>query len=154
MPNRSVTAGNRFKLKSEDQVRQARADSTKEASVEKYFMAQARRYRCMQRKLSPLDGVVGWPDRLLVWPCRGVTDYIELKRPKGGRYEPKQEKIQADLVGCGCFVSTLHTRAAVDAYFKARAKELGVKPVAAAPRTKRQGLLSAYEFLGSEPEAE
>lgn len=152
MPSRSVTAGNRFKLRSEEQVRQARADGVKEDSVEKYFVAQARRYRCMQRKLSPLDGVVGWPDRLLVWPCRGITDYVELKRPKGGRYEPKQEKIQADLRACGCNVETLHTRTTVDAYFKARAKQLGVK---AAPRTKSpKGLKSVYEFLGSEPDDE
>lgn len=154
MAARNITAGNRFKLRSEDQVRKARADSTKESSVEDYFVAQAHRYRCKQRKLSPLDGVVGWPDRLLVWPCRGITDYVELKRPKGGRYEPKQERIQQELRDCGCNVETLHTREAVRDYFASRAKELGVKPVTAAPRKKRQGLQSVYEFLGSGPEDE
>lgn len=143
-----------MQLKTAAQMRQARADSVKEDSVEGYFIKQAKRYRCKQRKLSPLDGVIGWPDRLLVWPAargiapQGAVDFVELKRPKGGRFQPKQEAIQEELRERNCNVETLYTREQVDEYFRRRAKQLGVKPVAAAPRTKRQGLMSADEFLG------
>jgi hypothetical protein len=140
-----------MKLKTEAEMRQARADSVKETSIEDYFLRVAKRYRCKQRKIMPFFGPDGWPDRLLIWPDgRGTTDWVELKRPKGGVFQPKQEQVHAELRELGCHVEVLNTRALVDKYFAQRAKELGVAPVAASKgKVKRAALLSAAEYLQS-----
>lgn len=111
-------------------MRAVRAKAAKESTVENHFLKLARKYRCRQRKLSPLDGVEGWPDRMLVWPDgRGTVDFIELKRPHGGRYERKQEQIQEELRACGSLVLTINAKSVLDDFFASRAAELGVKLV-------------------------
>jgi hypothetical protein len=132
-------------MKTEAQMRQVRADAVKESSIENYFVRQAKRYGCKQRKITPFFGPDGWPDRLCIWHD-GRTDYIELKRPKGGKFEPKQQQIHRELREMGCVVLVLNTKVLVDEYFRNRAAKLGVKPVAA-KRVKRAGLLSASEYL-------
>lgn len=127
-----------LKLKTEAEMRQIRADSTKEASIEDYYIRQAGKYGCKQRKITPFYAPDGWPDRVCVWPDgKGTTDWAELKRPKGGRYSEGQLRVIADLRACGSHVATLHTREAVDAYFTNRSKELGVKII---KRGSRKGL--------------
>lgn len=136
-----------MKLKTEEEMRQLRKDSTKESSIEGYFLRQAKRYGCRQRKITPFYGPDGWPDRLLVWPDgRGTTDWVELKRPKGGIFQPKQEQVHEDLRSCGALVMVISTRELVDAYLKGRAKQLGVKPVVVAKRPRAR-LLEAAEFV-------
>jgi hypothetical protein len=126
-------------LRSAAEMRQVRADATKESSIERHFIMRAKQYGCRQRKLTQYYAEEGWPDRLLVWRGPGVTDFPELKRPKGGKLEPRQKTILADLIACGCTCPVLHTKEAVDAYFASRAKQLGVRPVV--PLTKRRTAL-------------
>lgn len=118
-----------MRLRSESEMRKVRADAVKESSVENHFVRRARQYGCKNRKLmGGIYGPDGWPDRVLVWKDgKGTTDWVELKRPKGGRFEPKQQQIQNELRACGARVETLYTRAEVDEYFAKRASELGVK---------------------------
>lgn len=115
-------------LKTEAQMRQLRADSVKESSIERHFLKRAREYDCMQRKLMPFYVEDGWPDRVLIWPDgQGTTDWIELKRPKGGKYSQRQLTIMDNLRTCGCNVEGLHTKIQVDDYFDTRSIQLGVK---------------------------
>jgi len=126
-------------------MRALRAKAAKESSVENHFLKLARKYKCRQRKLSPLDGVEGWPDRMLVWPDgRGTVDFVELKRPYGGKFERKQEQIQDDLRLCGCRVETINTKSSLEDFFATRARELGVK---LAKPPKRSGTLDALRKL-------
>lgn len=135
-------------LKTEAQMRAVRAKAVRESSIENHFIKLARKYKCKQRKLSPLDGVEGWPDRMLVWPDgRGTVDFIELKRPYGGRFERKQEEIQLGLRACGCRVETLNTKALLEEFFASRARELGVK---LHKPPKRSGTLTALRKLQQE----
>ena len=102
-----------------------RKKSTKEASVETHFIKQAKKYFCVQRKLTQYYAEEGWPDRLIVWPDgRGTTDWVELKRPVGGKLEPRQKIIIARLKSCGANVVVLHTKELVDEYFDNRAAKL------------------------------
>lgn len=135
-----------MKLKTAAEMRALRADSVKESSIENYFVKQAKRYMCLQRKLTQYYAEDGWPDRLCVWPG-GVTDYCELKRPKGGKVEPRQKTIMKALLFRGCTVVTLSTKEQVDLYFSQRALDFGVtmpKPVKRPAST-----MSAKEFLHS-----
>ncbi len=110
-------------------MRQLRADAVKENSIEKYFLAQAKKYGCRQRKITPFYSPDGWPDRVCIWPDgRGTADWIELKRPKGGVYQPKQLQVHEELRALGSTVEVLNTRVGVDNYFADRAKTLGVRP--------------------------
>ena len=114
-----------LKLKTEAEMKTERKKSTKEASVETHFIKQAKKYFCVQRKLTQYYAEEGWPDRLIVWPDgRGTTDWVELKRPVGGKLEPRQKIIIARLKDCGANVVVLHTRELVDEYFRLRAAEL------------------------------
>lgn len=117
-----------MRLKTEAEMRAVRAAGVKESSVETHFLRRARTYGCKQRKLmGGMYGSEGWPDRVLVWPDgKGTTDWVELKRPKGGKFEPKQLQIQGELRGCGSNVETLYTRTQVDDYFERRSAKLGV----------------------------
>jgi len=118
-------------------MRALRAKAVREVSIESHFVKRAKQYGCLQRKLSQLDGVEGWPDRLCVWPDGlGTTDYVELKRPHGGRFERKQEEIQDALRDRGAHVEVLRTKQQVDDYFVERAKALGVKKREPAKRSK------------------
>lgn len=46
------------------------------------------------------QSMAGFPDRLLMFP-RGLTIYVETKRPKGGRYSALQNKWRDWLVAMG-----------------------------------------------------
>lgn len=118
-----------IKLRTEAQMRQVRADAVKESAIERYWLQQARKYGCKQRKVTPFFGPDGWPDRLCIWPDgRGTTDWIELKRPKGGVFQPKQLQVHEELRALGCRVEVLFTKPEVLAYFTERAAQLKVKP--------------------------
>jgi hypothetical protein len=130
-----------LRLKTEAEMRKVRADAVKEDSIEEYFVEEAKRHGCKQRKITPFYGPDGWPDRLCIWPRGGVTDWAELKRPKGGVFQPKQEQIHNELRALECRVYVLSTRQQVDEYFATRAKELRVPP----PLPKRKGRKTLVE---------
>lgn len=114
-----------LKLKTEAEMRETRKKATKETSVEDHFVRTAKKYKCVQRKLTQYYAEDGWPDRLCVWPDgQGTTDWIELKRPVGGKLEPRQPVIMGRLRACGATVLVLHTKALIDEYFRLRADQL------------------------------
>lgn len=143
-----------MKLRTEAEMREARKGNAKESSVEDHFVKRAKQYGCRQRKLTQYYAEEGWPDRVCVWrDGRGTTDWCELKRPKGGKLEPRQKTILADLAACGARVEVLTTREAVDTYFAHRARELGVTPKVAPTARRRVAavLMSAAELKASTP---
>lgn len=116
-----------MRLKSEAQMRKARADARTEAPVETHFRKVAKLYGCLQRKLTQFYAEDGWPDRLCVWPDgRGTCDWVELKRPSGGRLEPRQKVIIPELRSRGATVEIINTKELVDRWFRVRAVALGV----------------------------
>jgi hypothetical protein len=132
-----VYVGN-VRLKSEAEMRKARSDARTEAPVERYFIDTAKRYGCLQRKLTQFYAEDGWPDRLCVWPDgHGTTDWVELKRPKGGKLEPRQKVIIPELRQRGATVEVLNTKEAIDAWFAKRGEELGV--ACERPKKRRSG---------------
>ena len=54
----------------------------------------------------------GWPDRLVLLPGRWL--FIELKRPKGGKFEPLQLRTHARLRRQGYEVHVCFTKEQVD----------------------------------------
>lgn len=125
--------------------------SVRESVIEGYFCEQALEYKCEQKKLLAFMGLRAWPDRMVLWPAGaiskvGITDYIELKRPKGGRFEPGQEKLHDKLRGMGFRVEVLYTKRMVDSYYADRAAELGVPKRKPLPKSHRTGMLSAFEL--------
>lgn len=133
-----------MKLKTEAEMRKAREDSRTEAPVERYFVEQARRFGCKQRKLTQWYAEDGWPDRLIVWPG-GVTHYVETKRPKGGKLEPRQKVIIPELRALGAVVEVLHSKEEVDEYFQRWAKQYAV--AALKPTRKRSARLLCIDEL-------
>jgi hypothetical protein len=133
-----------IRLRSEAEVRKARADAATEAPVERYFMDRAKAYGCKQRKITQFYAEDGWPDRIIVWPG-GATHYVELKRPKGGKLRPRQETIIGELTELGAVVEVLSTRELVDAYFATWAKTYGIAK-AKPPRRKSSKLVCADEL--------
>lgn len=65
--------------------------------------------------------VRGWPDRSIYW-WESTHDLIETKRPKGGTFEPLQERTHAKLRARGHSVFVINTKAQVDAYIRLRRK--------------------------------
>lgn len=93
-----------------------RADEQTEDWVEGYLVKRCNEYRAVCLKNQRRRG---WPDRTVYW-WGGVTDIIETKRPKNGRYEPLQLRIHGVLRKMGHNVYTLCTRQAVDEYIAMR----------------------------------
>lgn len=117
-----------IKLKTEAEMRAERAKHTKESSIEDHYIATAKKYGCLQRKITQFYAPDGWPDRICIWPDgKGTTDWAELKRPVGGRYSKRQLEVIAALRERGAYVAQIESRADVDWYFEHRAAELGVK---------------------------
>lgn len=58
----------------------------------------------------------GIPDRLVLLP-EGRMYFVELKRPKGGRFEPLQERVHAKLRALGFTVLVLYTKEQVNTHF-------------------------------------
>lgn len=59
----------------------------------------------------------GWPDRLVLLPGRWF--FAELKRPKGGKFEPLQLRTHDKLRLRGFTVFVWNTKEQIDAYFDA-----------------------------------
>lgn len=113
-----------------------------EAIIEGYFIEQASEYLCDQIKLP----VETWPDRMLLWPV-GVVDFVELKRPKGGRFQRGQENRHKRLRALGFVCEVIKTKQGVRDFFTARAATLGVVRRPPMARALRSGELSAFEYL-------
>jgi hypothetical protein len=87
-----------------------------ESSVEGHLR---RSVRAAGGKCEKLKGPEGWPDRTCLWPG-AICDFVETKRPKGGRYQPLQRRTHARLRALGFRVEVLNTKALVNAYIASR----------------------------------
>lgn len=97
--------------------RSARSKSSDtEDTVERHLMRQVKRLRGMVLKL-PAIWYTGILDRLVLLPG-GRLAFVELKRPKGGKYEPLQPWWLKKLKGLGFTVATLRTKEAVDEFLE------------------------------------
>jgi hypothetical protein len=76
----------------------------------------------------------GWPDRLILWPG-GVPDFVETKRPRGGRYQPLQLLIHSELRAAGYNVFVLKTKEQVRRYVLMRRTNLGAYNKVHGPNT-------------------
>lgn len=93
-----------------------REDTYDEGVIERHLRRRVRAAggQCKKAK----TGETGWPDRMCLWPT-ALTDFIETKRPKGGRFEPLQLKTHADLRKLGYRVFVINTKKQGDAYVHA-----------------------------------
>jgi hypothetical protein len=84
----------------------------REATVETYLREQVKKIggRCV--KLVPAS-VVGVPDRLVLLPG-GRVIFVEVKRPKGGRFSQKQVLWRDWLVENGFGYAAVFTKEGVD----------------------------------------
>lgn len=87
-----------------------------ESYVEKYFVAECNKYRALCIKNQNKRGFM---DRTVFW-WFGVVDLVELKRPKGGQFEPLQLRYHDKLRKMGHTVMVLNTREQVDDYIRQR----------------------------------
>lgn len=77
-------------------------------------------------KLTPWGtGIKGIPDRLILLP-HGRVWFIETKRPKGGRFETKQQHCAAMLIALGMNYAVLRTREAVTQWALVRKAEIDI----------------------------
>ena len=88
----------------------------RESVVEQHLRKECERLRalCVKNR-----SVRGWPDRTVHW-FDGVTDLVETKRPKGGRFEPLQLRTHDKLRARGHSVFVLNTKQLVDEYIEQR----------------------------------
>ena len=119
--------------------------NVRESVIEAFFRAEAKEYNCVEHKVL---GVRTWPDRNLYWPC-GVCDMVELKRPKGGKYEKGQLSKHEELRGMGFECVTLKTKAEVRNWFRKRALTLGVPRRPKMARELRTGTMNAVEYAAT-----
>lgn len=115
--------------------------TVKEDVIEKFFREEAEEYNGFAIKITE---VLSFPDRAMLWPT-GVTDYIELKRPKGGRFQKGQKEMHEKLRGMGYVCLVLNTKESVRKYFRQRAKQLGV-PRRYLPQKLRTGEVCATDL--------
>lgn len=59
----------------------------------------------------------GWPDRIVLWP-RGIIHFVELKKPTGWVYEPRQQRVHSWLRKMGFSVYVIKTKEEVDEYLQ------------------------------------
>jgi len=85
-----------------------------EVSVEQYLYRKVRRigYRAVKFEDPSYDGA---PDRLILGPNRFV-EFVETKRPKGGRLSPAQKQYHVGLKSNGYDIHLICTKEEVDAY--------------------------------------
>lgn len=81
-----------------------------ESTVENYLLTCVKAVRGLTIKLRFLRG---WPDRLVLLRG-GRLIFIELKRPKGGKFEPLQLRIHIKLRALGFKVFTCYDKFQVD----------------------------------------
>lgn len=89
-----------------------RDEHTTEDVIEKYLRLRVKALGGLCIKLNPF-GYAGIPDRMVLLPG-GILSFYELKRPKGGRFEPLQERWHAKLRKLGFRVYVCRTKEAVD----------------------------------------
>ena len=87
---------------------------TRESTIEAYFVEQVEKHGGMALKLVD-TGRRGFPDRTVVWD-NGKMDFVELKRPLGGKVAPWQSRYHNDLRDCGVLVWVLDSKERIDTY--------------------------------------
>lgn len=101
-------------------------DTVRESVIEKHLVSRLRGLRTahgfsvLVKKVGG-PGWRGWPDRMVLFRAldptvHGCTHWIELKRPKGGRFEPLQLRMHDRLRAMNFVVRVANTRDLVDAY--------------------------------------
>jgi len=87
----------------------------REALIESYLVRRIHELGGITAKMT-IEGQRGWPDRLVCLQG-GRVSLVELKRPKGGRLSPTQQKLFGLLETLGIQVWVLNTYQAVDMVF-------------------------------------
>lgn len=95
--------------------------SVRESVIEAYLVKRVKSlgssypyYRVTVKKIGG-PGWRGWPDRVVLYEG-GFTHWLEVKRPKGGRFEPLQLRRHETLRRMGYVVRVVNTRTLVDEY--------------------------------------
>jgi len=99
----------------------------RESVIEKHLVTRLKAmrttfpYRLVVVKKIGGPGWRGWPDRVALFDTNsfgfpGCTHWLEVKRPRGGRFEPLQLRCHANLRKMGFVVRVVNTRELVDAY--------------------------------------
>ena len=76
-----------------------------------------KRVKTLRGKHMKIRFMLGWPDRIVLLPG-GVMYFFELKRPKGGKFEPLQLRVHDMLRRLGFRVFVCHTKEAIDQQLK------------------------------------
>lgn len=90
----------------------------KEIKVEEYLRDQVEKHGGLCEKFSS-PGRIGVPDRICSWDL-GCIDFVECKKPKGGKLSVAQAKDHERRRKLGHRVLTLWTREEVDTYIASR----------------------------------
>ena len=104
-------------------------DTVRDSVVEAYLVRQVRLLRegygrkAVIKKIGG-PGWRGWPDRMILFeaaprlthPVPACTHWLEVKRPKGGRFEPLQLRNHKMLRDLGFVVRVVNTPELVDGY--------------------------------------
>ena len=103
------------------------ADSTvRESVIEKHLVSRLRGlrtthgFRVVVKKVGG-PGWRGWPDRMVLFKpldstVHGCTHWVEVKRPKGGKFKPLQLRMHDRLRAMNFVVRVANTRVSVDEY--------------------------------------
>jgi hypothetical protein len=97
--------------------------TVRESVVEAYLVRRLQelrreypKYRALVKKIGGM-GWRGWTDRIVLF-AGGCVHWIELKRPKNGRFEPLQLRRHALLRKMGFCVRVINTKRQVDQYIR------------------------------------
>lgn len=90
---------------------------TKETSIEKYLVECVENMGGVGIKLSPISGLRGIPDRLIILPGPRVI-FVEVKRPSGGVISAHQSWWRKKLTALGCEHAFVKTRGEVEALLR------------------------------------
>lgn len=98
--------------------------SVRESVIEAYLVKNVKAFdhRAKIKKIGG-PGWRGWTDRIALHRY-GVTHWLEVKRPKGGVFEPLQLRCHRDLRALGFVVRIVNTKHLVDLYIE-ELKRLG-----------------------------
>lgn len=90
--------------------------TVRESVVEKYLVSELRAYshKTLVKKIGG-PGWRGWTDRIALHKP-ATTHWLEVKRPKGGKFEPLQLRNHRILRSMGFVVRVVNTKALVDLY--------------------------------------